>query len=272
MNFGQIEQLNKTQQDEIEKGFDFLKKIEIKSRNVKERYITRQYFFRYLKILPLFLLLALFFVFNVDSSGGKTIVSELQGVWKYFFAAGTVFILFTVFALLAAMMFPSIIHCEFEDENYKIRLATNSSDAISLMKIVKTPENLKTMSAMIKGSMDNSNEKSIVMLTVIASIGIFTATFPILIGLKLLDGGVLAPMVGLAGIFLLNTLRLELASQNLKRRIWVLVIETAQNLKSEEKNIILPNQNILIYLPNAETFVQSIRFSFNRFNKKISAE
>lgn len=261
MDYKKTKQLNTKQQEEIEKGFDFLESIDVSARNDKQKHSSWQYFLRYLKPAPVILFLGLFFVFNVDSSGGQTIVSKMQGAEKYLFAAFTILIVFPVLAFLAAMMFPPIVECEFKNKGYKHRLKTNSSDADDLLEIVKTSENLKTMGAIIKTSLDNTGEMSIVLLTVIASISIFISGFPILIGLKLIDGGVLAPLVGLAGIYFLNLLRLELAPQNIKRRTWLLIIEAAQNLKLEEKRILLP-ENILI---------QPTQFQFYHFAKKINS-
>ena len=261
MDYKKIKQLNAKQQDEIEKGFDFLENTDVNTGNDKQNHSPWRYFLRYLKPAPVILFLGLFFVFNVDSSGGITIASEMPGAEKYLFATVTILIVFPVLAFLAAMMFPPILECEFKNGSYKNRLKVNSSYAGDLLKIVKTSENLKTMGAMIKTSLDNSGEMSNVLLTVLASIGIFIGGFPVLIGLKLIDGGVLAPLVGLAGIYFLNLLRLELAPQNIKRRAWLLIIEAAQNLKLEEKRI-LPAENILI---------QPAQFEFYNFAKKMNS-
>lgn len=235
MDYKKTKQLNAKQQEEIEKGFDFLENININARNDKQKHSSWRYFLRYLKPAPVILFLGLYFVFNVDSSGSITIASEMPGAEKYLFATVTILMVFPVLAFLAAMMFPPIVECEFKNGSYKNRLKINLSDAASLLKVVKTSENLKTMAATIKTSLDNSGEMSNVLLTVLASIGIFIGGFPILIGLKLNDGGVLSPLVALASIYFLNLLRLELAPQNIKRRTWLLIIEAAQNLQPKKE-------------------------------------
>lgn len=248
---------NSTQRNRIEKGFDFLKGIDTKARNIKQSHSFWTYFIRYLKPLPLFLFLALFLVFSVDSSGGKTIVSEMSGSEKYIFAVLVVLLLFTIFAFLAALLFPPIIQCEFKDGSYSSRFKVNFTDAAKLLEIVKTTENLKTMSAMIKTGMDNSGDSGNILLTLLASIGIFIGSFTILLGLKLLDGGILTPLIGLAGIYFLNVLRLELVSQNTERRVWLLIIEKAQNLKFDDQRIITLDQNMIIISGNGRVGVQN---------------
>lgn len=239
-------QTNAAQQTQIEEGFDFLERIDIKARNSKREIRFWRYFFLYMKLLPLFLFFAVFFVLNVDSSGGKTFVSELQGAQKYLYAAVVVTFVFTVLSILAAMLFPKIVQCEFQDGSYKYRLKLNSADAAGLLEIVKTTENLKTMSAMIKTSLDNANDLSTVLLAVLASIGVFIINFTVLIGLKLNDGGMLTQLISLGGVYLLVMLRVQLTKQNIVRRIRLLIIETAQNLKSDEKRILVFSQDLII--------------------------
>ena len=147
------------QQNLIEKGFDFLEEIDIKEQNSNRKFPFLRYFFLYMKLLPLFLFLALFLTVNVDSSGGITIVSEFQGVQKYIYAAIITTMIFTTFQILAAMLFPQIVQCEFEDGSYKHRLKLNLSYACKLLEIVKTSENLKVMNATLKTSLDNSNDR-----------------------------------------------------------------------------------------------------------------
>lgn len=258
MNVENLNQSNYLQQTQIENGFDFLEQIDIKARNSEQKPRFLRYFFLYLKLLPLFLFFALFFVLNVDSSGGTTIVAEFQGAQKYFYAVIMVTFLFTIFSVLAAMLFPQIVQCEFEDGNYKNRLKLNSADAIRLLEIVKSTENLKTMNAMIKTSLDNANDLSTVLLTLLASIGIFIAGFIILLGLKLNDGGVLTPLISLGGVYFLNLLRVQLTNQNIRRRIWLLIIDKAQNMKLDEKRIFVFPQNLILIPENNVT--KNIRF------------
>lgn len=248
MNLENVNQNNTTQQNQIEKGFDFLEKIDIKGRNSKRKPPFFRYFFLYLKLLPLFLFFALFFVLNVDSSGGKTIVAEFSGTQQYYYAVIIVTVIFTLFSFLAAMLFPQIVQCEFEDGSYKNPLKMNSADANGLLEIVKTSENLKTMNGMIKAGLDNANDLSNVLLTILASVGIFIASFTVILGLKLNDGGILTPLISLGGVYFLNLLRVQLTGQNVKRRLWLLIIETAQNLKSDEKRIFVFSQD-LIFVP-----------------------
>ncbi len=224
--------------------------VDIKARNIRQHHSFRKYFLQYLKLLPLFLFLALFLVFNVDTSGGKTIIAEMTGAEKYIFAVLVVLLLFTIFAFLAALLFPPIVQCEFKDGCYINRFIIDSSDAVKLLEIVKTTENLRTMSAMIKTSLDNAGDSSNMLLTLLASIGIFIGSFTILLGLKLNDGGVLTPLIGLAGVYFLNLLRVELTAQNIKKRFWLLIIETAQNLKVDERRIIAFDRNLIIIPEN----------------------
>jgi hypothetical protein len=252
MNAENLNQSSSMQQNLIEKGFDFLEGIDIKEQNSNRKVPFLRYFFLYMKLLPLFLFLALFLTVNVDSSGGITIISEFQGVRKYIYAAIITTMLFTIFQILAAILFPQIVQCEFEDGSYKHRLKLNLSYAGKLLEIVKTSENLKVMSAALKTSLDNSNDLSNVLLTLLASIGIFIVSFTILIGLRLNDGGVLTPLISLGGVYLLNVLRVQLARQNIKRRFWLLIIETAQNLKFDEKRIFVFSEDLIIIPPIIE--------------------
>jgi hypothetical protein len=248
MGVENLNQNNTAQQNQIEKGFEFLEKINIKARNTERKHSFLRQFFLYMKLLPLFLFFALFFTVNVDSSGGKTIVSEFQGTQKYLYALVIVTLIFTIFSAMAAMLFPQIVQCEFEDGSYKHRLAINWSDATGLLEIVKNTESLKAMNAMVKTSLENANDLSSALLTLLASIGIFIASFTVLLGLKLDDGGVLTPLISLGGVYFLNLLRVQLTKQNIKRRFWLLVIEKAQNLKFDEKRIITLPQD-LIFIP-----------------------
>ena len=250
MNLENLNQINRTQQTQIEKGFEFLEKIDIKARNSGRKQFFFRQFFHYMKLLPLFLFFALFFTVNVDSSGGKTIVSEFQGMQKYLYAVVIVTLLFTIFSALAAMLFPQIVQCEFEDGSYKHRLAINWAEAARLLEIVKNTESLKAMNAMVKTSLENANDLSTALLTLLASIGIFIASFTVLIGLKLNDGGVLTPLISLGGVYFLNLLRVQLTKQNIRRRLWLLVIEKAQNLKFDEKRIIALPQDLIIIPEN----------------------
>jgi hypothetical protein len=250
MNFENLNQSDTAQQNQIEKGFEFLEKIDIKARNVERKHSFWRHFFLYMKLLPLFLFFALFFTVNVDSSGGKTIVSEFQGAQKYLYAVVVVTLLFTIFSALAAMLFPKIVQCEFEDGSYKHRLAINWSDADRLLEIVKTTESLKAMNAIVKTSLENANDLSTALLTLLASIGIFIASFTVLLGLKLNDGGVLAPLISLGGVYFLVLLRVQLTKQNIKRRFWLLIIEKAQNLKFDEKRIVAFTQDLIIIPEN----------------------
>lgn len=163
---------------------------------------------------------------------------------KYLYALVIVTLIFTIFSALASLLFPQIVQCEFEDGSYKHRLTINWSDADRLLEIVKTTESLKAMNAMVKTSLENANDLSTALLTLLASIGIFIASFTVLLGLKLNDGGVLAPLVSLGGVYFLVLLRVQLTKQNIKRRFWLLIIEKAQNLKFDEKRIVAFSQEV----------------------------
>ena len=115
----------------------------------------------------------------------------MPGMEKYIYGVLVVLMLFPILSFLAAMLFPPIIRCEFTDGSFKRRLAINSADAARLLEIVKTSENLKTMSAMVKTSLENAVELSNLLLAFLASVGIFIVSFTVLLGLKLIDGGVL---------------------------------------------------------------------------------
>lgn len=260
MNFEQSNQSNTVQQNQIEKGFEFLEKIDIKARNSNRKHSFLRYFFLYVKLLPLFLFLGLFLTLNVDSSGGKIVVSEFQGMQKYLYAFVMLTVIFTGLSALAALIFPDIVQCEFEDGSYKHRLTLNCSDAAELLKIVKTTESLKTMSLMVKTSIENANDLSTLLLTLLASIGIFIASLVALLALKLNDGGVLTSLISLGGVYFLIVLRVQLIRQNIRRRSWLLVIEKAQNLKFDEQRIVVFSQDLIIIPENNG----SKKLAFNR--------